>query len=236
MMMRGQISRGMSEPSCVHECSGMAATVGHSLRRPGSRTRTATAAPPRVRCLRPLASPYVEALETQRYDAGALGQFLFKGRYVVTARAAVARQSHDHQFGEVIERDRHDTVFGEVAVRGTARSPHVGRRGSPSNGTRTRRAMCLDSITPSPCQAHSRSTTSPRHPTCRSLQVLAWMFTASTGRSSVLACRRSRTRVAGRAGSRSEPASSGPRRSLKKPRPPACRASTSASLSRRSVG
>ena len=64
--------------------------------------------------------PYVEALETQRYDAGALGQFLFKGRYVVTARAAVVRQSHDHQFGEVVERDRHDTLFGEVAVRGTA--------------------------------------------------------------------------------------------------------------------
>ncbi len=64
--------------------------------------------------------PYVEALETQRYDAGALGQFLFKGRYVASARAAVARQSHDHRFGEVIERDRHDTVFGEVAVRGTA--------------------------------------------------------------------------------------------------------------------
>lgn len=64
--------------------------------------------------------PYVEALETHRYDAGALGQFLFKDRYVMTARAAVARQSHDHQFGEVIERDRHDTIFGEVAVRGTA--------------------------------------------------------------------------------------------------------------------
>ena len=64
--------------------------------------------------------PYVEALETQRYDAGALGQFLLKGRYVLTARAAVARQRHDHQFGEVIERDRHDTLFGEVAVRGTA--------------------------------------------------------------------------------------------------------------------
>ena len=65
--------------------------------------------------------PYVEALETRRYDAGALGQFLFKGRHVVTARAAVARQSHDHQFGDVLERDRHDTLFGEVAVRGTAR-------------------------------------------------------------------------------------------------------------------
>jgi iron complex outermembrane receptor protein len=38
----------------------------------------------------------------------------------MTARAAIARQSHDHQFGDVIERDRHDTLFGEVAVRGTA--------------------------------------------------------------------------------------------------------------------
>ena len=107
--------------------------------------------------------PYVEALETQRYDAGALGQFLFKGRYVVTARAAVARQSHDHQFGEVIERDRHDTRLRRSGGAWDRRSPDVGRRGSPSNGTRTRRAMCLDSITPSPCQAHSRSTTSPRH-------------------------------------------------------------------------
>jgi outer membrane receptor for ferrienterochelin and colicins len=64
--------------------------------------------------------PYVEALETRRYDAGGVGQFLVMGRYVVTGRAAVARQSHDHQFGEIPERDRHDTAFGEVAVRGTA--------------------------------------------------------------------------------------------------------------------
>jgi outer membrane receptor for ferrienterochelin and colicins len=66
--------------------------------------------------------PYVEALETRRYDGGAVAQFLVNGRYVMTARAAVARQSHDHQFGEVLERDRHDTVFGEAAVRGTAGS------------------------------------------------------------------------------------------------------------------
>lgn len=64
--------------------------------------------------------PYVEALETHRYDAGAVGQFLVKQRYVVTGRAAVARQAHSHQFGEDLERDRHDTVFGELAVRGTA--------------------------------------------------------------------------------------------------------------------
>jgi iron complex outermembrane receptor protein len=63
--------------------------------------------------------PYPESLETHRYDAGAVGQFLINDRYVVTARAAMARQSHDHQFGEVAERDRHDTAFGELALRGT---------------------------------------------------------------------------------------------------------------------
>lgn len=64
--------------------------------------------------------PYVEALETRRYDVGAVGQFLVSGRYVVTARVALARQSHDHRFGETLERDHHDTAFGEVAVRGAA--------------------------------------------------------------------------------------------------------------------
>jgi iron complex outermembrane receptor protein len=63
---------------------------------------------------------YVEALETRRFDAGALGQFLLNNRYVVTMRAAVARQNHHHQFGELLERDRHDTAFGELAIRGSS--------------------------------------------------------------------------------------------------------------------
>jgi iron complex outermembrane receptor protein len=62
--------------------------------------------------------PYVEALRTKRYDAGFSGQFLVGGRYVVMTRAALARQSHDHQFGEILERDRHETAFGEIALRG----------------------------------------------------------------------------------------------------------------------
>jgi iron complex outermembrane receptor protein len=69
--------------------------------------------------LAPTGQPYAEALDTHRYDAGAVGQFLITNRYVVTARAAVVAQRHDHQFGEVRERDRHDTAFGELAVRGT---------------------------------------------------------------------------------------------------------------------
>ncbi len=65
--------------------------------------------------------PYVEALETRRFDVGAVGQTLIKQRYLLSARGAVAEQRHDHQFGEMPERDRHQTAFGEVTLRGSAR-------------------------------------------------------------------------------------------------------------------
>ena len=71
--------------------------------------------------------PYVEALETQSVRRRRLAQFLFKGRYVMTARAAVARQSHDHQFGEVIERDR---ARHGVWRSGACVEPPADRRGS----------------------------------------------------------------------------------------------------------
>ena len=38
----------------------------------------------------------------------------------MTGRAAAAWQAHDHQFGDVLERDRHDTLFSEVAAKGAA--------------------------------------------------------------------------------------------------------------------
>lgn len=63
---------------------------------------------------------YREALDTRRFDAGAAGQTLIRNQYVLTARAAVARQRHDHEFGDTRERDRHDTAFAEVAIRGRA--------------------------------------------------------------------------------------------------------------------
>ncbi len=66
------------------------------------------------------AGAYREALETRRFDVGAVGQTLLRERYVVSARAAVAEQRHDHQFGENLERDRHSTLFGEATVRGAA--------------------------------------------------------------------------------------------------------------------
>jgi iron complex outermembrane receptor protein len=72
------------------------------------------------RILPPAGTAYVEALDTRRFDAGAVGQALIRGRYALTARFAVVRQRHDHQFGDVRERDRHDTAFGELTVRGAA--------------------------------------------------------------------------------------------------------------------
>jgi outer membrane receptor for ferrienterochelin and colicins len=66
-------------------------------------------------------TPYVEALDTRRFDLGGTLQTLVGARYVLIARGAAAWQRHDHLFGDVRERDRHDTVFGEVAVRGAAR-------------------------------------------------------------------------------------------------------------------
>jgi iron complex outermembrane receptor protein len=72
---------------------------------------------------KPLAAtgaPYVEALDTRRYDIGGTVQTIVGGQYVLTARGAAAWQRHDHAFGEVRERDAHDTGFGEVAVRGAA--------------------------------------------------------------------------------------------------------------------
>jgi iron complex outermembrane receptor protein len=65
-------------------------------------------------------APFIEALDTRRYDVGGTAQTILGGRFVLTGRAAAAWQRHDHQFGEVRERDGHDTVFGEVALRGTA--------------------------------------------------------------------------------------------------------------------
>jgi outer membrane receptor for ferrienterochelin and colicins len=61
--------------------------------------------------------PYREALTTRRFDIGTLWQTV-PGSYVLTTRASLARQWHDHQFGEVLERDRHDTGFAELTLRG----------------------------------------------------------------------------------------------------------------------
>ena len=103
--------------------------------------------------------PYPEALTTRRYDAGAVGQFLVKGRYVLTARASLARQRHQHAFGEITERDQHQTAFAEPRLE-EGRGTRPGSQASRLSGIPTWRMTCLNSGTPSSCLACSPSTIS----------------------------------------------------------------------------
>ncbi|PWU11475.1 MAG: TonB-dependent receptor [Terriglobia bacterium] len=64
-------------------------------------------------------SPYIEALDTHRYDLGGSFAATLRSRYVIAARFAASSQHHDHRFGEARERDRHEMVFGELTLRGT---------------------------------------------------------------------------------------------------------------------
>jgi iron complex outermembrane receptor protein len=78
--------------------------------------------------------PYLEALDTQRYDLGGNVQTIVDGRYVLTVRGAAAWQRHDHSFGEIRERDTHDTAFAEMSA---AYAPSPGAASWPAPG-RTR--------------------------------------------------------------------------------------------------
>ena len=113
------------------------------------------------------------------------------GRYVVTARAAVARSATIISSARSLERDRHDTAFGEVAVRGSRGRHTLGRRRRRRARRLSVRATCRGSPTPSPCPACSCRTTSTLAPWLSlSRQRAAWTSTASTARSSARASRR----------------------------------------------
>ena len=62
---------------------------------------------------------YRESLGTKRLDVGTLWQRPLAGRYLLSARAALAGQTHDRRFGNIQERDKLRTAFGEVTLRGT---------------------------------------------------------------------------------------------------------------------
>jgi iron complex outermembrane receptor protein len=64
--------------------------------------------------------PYVEALNTRRYDFGGNVQWVIADRMVLTARFSASDQERKHRFGDDMERDRHDLLFGEVSIKGTA--------------------------------------------------------------------------------------------------------------------
>jgi iron complex outermembrane receptor protein len=64
--------------------------------------------------------PYIEGLNTRRYDFGGNVQWVLDKRFVVAARFSVSDQDHRHQYGDDLERNRYELLFGEVSLRGTA--------------------------------------------------------------------------------------------------------------------
>jgi iron complex outermembrane receptor protein len=66
----------------------------------------------------PAGTPYREALETRRLDAGFIGRKLISDRLSLSARASASLQDHEHQFGEIRERDDHITAFAELVLSG----------------------------------------------------------------------------------------------------------------------
>lgn len=66
----------------------------------------------------PAGSPFVESLDTRRFDAGLSGRRVTSGGRLMTARASGSLQRHDHAWGDVREEDEHRTAFGELALSG----------------------------------------------------------------------------------------------------------------------
>ncbi len=64
--------------------------------------------------LAPDGTTYPEQLRTRRFDAGAVGRWLY-GQSIVSVRGSASSQNHRHTFGAFRERDSHLTGFGEIS-------------------------------------------------------------------------------------------------------------------------
>jgi outer membrane receptor for ferrienterochelin and colicins len=62
-------------------------------------------------------SPYLEALDTRRSDAGAAFQTLTSGGVVWNVRGSWTSLRQHHEYGEITERDTRDTGFAELTAR-----------------------------------------------------------------------------------------------------------------------
>lgn len=56
--------------------------------------------------------------ETQRYDVGFVGEYPFAEWGFAQLRASSMRQSHDHRFGDLLEKDQHQTALMEASLMG----------------------------------------------------------------------------------------------------------------------
>nr|WP_254305723.1 TonB-dependent receptor [Sphingopyxis sp. BSNA05] len=70
----------------------------------------------------PDGTAFVQAQDTERYDAGLVAEKPIGDRVSLHLRASAMRQDHLHRFGAVVEDDRHSNAFVEASVAGTSGS------------------------------------------------------------------------------------------------------------------
>lgn len=63
--------------------------------------------------------PFEEALDTRRFDGGAILRLPFGGNRLLSVRGSGTSQAHEHRFGNVAERDRHRTWLAEASLTAT---------------------------------------------------------------------------------------------------------------------
>jgi outer membrane receptor for ferrienterochelin and colicins len=69
----------------------------------------------------PDGAPFPEEVETKRFDGGLVSRFVLGGTRVFTLRMSGLGMTHQHRFGETIERDFHHTWFTEASLNGANR-------------------------------------------------------------------------------------------------------------------
>ena len=66
----------------------------------------------------PDGTSFVQAQDTERYDAGLVAERPIEGFGSLHLRASAMRQDHLHRFGSMVEDDHHTNVFAEASVSG----------------------------------------------------------------------------------------------------------------------
>jgi outer membrane receptor protein involved in Fe transport len=66
----------------------------------------------------PDGTPFPQNQDTERLDGGLVLQHPISEQLSAQIRASGVRQKHDHQFGDLLEKDRHETVLAEASLSG----------------------------------------------------------------------------------------------------------------------
>ena len=66
----------------------------------------------------PNSEPFQQNQETHRFDVGFVGEHPIADWGVAQLRASNMRQSHEHRFGDLLEKDEHDTLLVEASLAG----------------------------------------------------------------------------------------------------------------------